>query len=59
MDHIKAEEDFHKETYSWKDQKGSGKIGRTEWENRELSGEFMEWNTVEMATKTEIDTRTE
>ena len=35
------------------------KTWRTEWKSGELSGEFMEWNTVERATKTEIDTRTE
>ena len=28
-------------------------------ENGELSGEFMKWNTVETAIKTEIDPRTE
>ena len=28
-------------------------------ENEELSGEFMEWNTVERDTKAETDTRTE
>ena len=27
--------------------------------NGELTGEFMEWNTVETAIKTEVDTRTE
>ena len=35
------------------------KAGRIESENKELSGEFMECNTVEEAIKTEIDTRTE
>ena len=34
------------------------KIGRTEWESGELSGEFMELNTVERAIKTETDTKT-
>ena len=34
------------------------KIRRTELESGELSGEFMESNTVERAIKTEIDTRT-
>ena len=29
------------------------------WESGELSREFMEWNTVERAIKTETDTRTE
>ena len=33
--------------------------GRTEWENGMLSGEFMEWNAVERAKTTELDTRTE
>ena len=32
---------------------------QSENERGELSGEFMEWNTVERAIKTEIDTRTE
>ena len=59
MDYIRAEGDFHKETYSWKDQQGRDKTGRTERENGELSEEFMEWNTVEKAMKTEIHTRTE
>ena len=59
MDYIRAEEDFHKEIYSWKDQQGKNKNGRTEWESGELSGEFMERNTVERAIKTGIDTRTE
>ena len=45
--------------YSWKEQCGRNKIGRTEWESGELSGEFMEWNTVERAMNTETDTRTE
>ena len=35
------------------------KTRRTEWENGELSGEFMEWNKVERAIRTETDTRTE
>ena len=34
------------------------KAGRTEGESRKLSGEFMEWNTVERAIQTETDTRT-
>ena len=34
------------------------KIRRTELESGELSGEFMESNTVERAIKREIDTRT-
>ena len=46
------------EIYSWKDQQDRIKSRRTEWESWELSGEFMEWNTVERAIKTEIDTRT-
>ena len=33
--------------------------GSKEPENGELSAEFMEWNAVERAIKTEIDTRTE
>ena len=33
--------------------------GKTESESGELSGEFMENNTVEMAIMTETDTRTE
>ena len=45
-DYIRAEGDFHKEIYSWKDQQGRDKTWRTEWENGELSGEFMEWDTV-------------
>ena len=48
-----------REIYSWKDHQGRINTGRTEWESRELSEEFMEWNTVERARKTEIDTRTE
>ena len=58
-DHIRAEGDFHKEIYSWKDQLGRNKTRRTEWESEELLGEFMEWNRVERAIETEIDTRTE
>ena len=38
--------------------KARDRTGRTEWENGELSGEFMEWNKVERAIKTKIDTRT-
>ena len=57
-DYIRVEADFYKEIYSWKDQKDRGETG-TELENRELSGEFMEWNAVERAIKTELDTRTE
>ena len=34
---------------SWKDPYGRNKTGRAEWESGELSGEFMEQNTVEMA----------
>ena len=34
------------------------KTGRKEWESGELSGEFMERNTVDRAIKPEIDTRT-
>ena len=59
MDYIRAEGDFHKETYSRKDQLGRNKTGRTELESGELSGVFMELNTGERAIKTEIDTRTE
>ena len=33
------------------------KTGKTERESGELSGEFIEGNTVESAVKTEIDTR--
>ena len=33
--------------------------GEQSEKNGELSGEFMEWNTVERATKTETGTRTE
>ena len=58
-DYIRAEGDFHKEIHSWKDQWGRYKTERTEWERGELSGEFMEWNTVERTIKTEIGTRTE
>ena len=48
----------------WMDRKGRNKQGRdkserTEWENGELSWEFMEWNTVERAINRELDTRTE
>ena len=43
---------------SWKDQQGRSKTGRTGWESGELSGEFMEENTIERATKTEIDAKT-
>ena len=53
-DHIRAEGDFHKQTYSWKDQQGRDKTGRTEWENGELSGEFMEWNKVERAIREKL-----
>ena len=35
------------------------KTGRTERESGELTGEFMEGNTVQRAVKTETDTRTE
>ena len=56
---MKAEGDCHKEIYSWKDHQGRNKTKRTEWESGKLSGEFMEWNTVERAIETEIDTRTE
>ena len=58
-DYISAEGDFHKELYSWKDQQGRIKIGRTEWESGDLLGEFIERNTVENTIKTETDTRTE
>ena len=51
--------DFHEEKYSWKDQSGRNKTGRTKWESRELSGGFMDWNTIERAIKTERSTRTE
>ena len=55
-DYIRAEGDFHKETCSWRTYKAE--IGQEEQsESWELSGEFMEWNTVERAIKTEIDTR--
>ena len=58
-DHIRAERDFHKILYSWKDQQGRDKTGRTESENGEFSEEFMEQNTLEKAKKTETDTRKE
>ena len=48
--------DFHKAIYIVE---RTNKTGRTESENGELSGEFIERNTVERATKTEIGTRTE
>ena len=57
-DYIKAEGDFHKEIYIWKDRWGRDKTGRTERDNGEMSGEFMKWNTVERAIQTETDTRT-
>ena len=50
-DHFRATGNFHKETHSWKDQQGRNKTWRTEWENGELSGEFMAWNTVERAIR--------
>ena len=56
---MRAEEDFPNKRHSGKDQEGRGKSGRTESENGELSGQFMELNTVERPIKTEIDTRTE
>ena len=37
--------------YSRKDQQGRNKTGRTEWENRDLSGEFKEWKTVKKGHK--------
>ena len=40
-----CEGDFHKRVYSWKDQWGRIKTGRSDWESGELSGEFMEWNS--------------
>ena len=52
-------ETFIKRCISWKDRWGRDKTGRTEWENGELSGEFMEWNTVERAIKTEKQTQEE
>ena len=58
-EYTRAEGNFHKEIYSWRDQQGRNKTRRTEWESRELSGGFMESNTVEKAIKTEVDTRTE
>ena len=48
-DCIRAEGDFHKETYNWKDQLERDKIERTERKNRELSGEFVEYDIVESA----------
>ena len=57
--YIRADGDFHEEIYSWKDYESRDKTGRTEWENEELSEEFMQWNTVERAIKTKVDTRTE
>ena len=58
-DYMRTEGDFHVEICSWKDQKGRDKTVKTESETGELSGIFMEWNTVEKAIETEIDTRTE
>ena len=58
-DYIRAEGDFYKEIHSWKDQEGRDETRKREWENRELFGEVMAWNTVERAKETEIDTRTE
>ena len=46
MDYIWAEGDFHEELYSWKDQQGKKKTGRTEWESGELSGEL--WNETQL-----------
>ena len=40
-------EDCHEEVYCRKDQEGRIKAERAEWESGELSGKFMEWNTVE------------
>ena len=47
-----------REIHRWKVQPGRNKT-RTEWERKELLGEFVEWNTVERSIKTETDTRTE
>ena len=41
-DYIRAEGDFRKETYSGKGQEGRDKTGRTERENRQVSGKFIE-----------------
>ena len=59
LDQRNFNNEYVEEIYSWKDQQGRNATARTEWESGELSGEFMEWNTVERATKTEKDTRTE
>ena len=55
--YIRVEGNFHKEVYSLKDQYGRNKTGRTEWENGELSGECMEWNTAERAIKRQKQTQ--
>ena len=56
-DYIKATGDFRKEIV---ERVNEAEIRSEEqWESEELSGESMEWNTVERAIKTETDTRTE
>ena len=44
---------------SEKDEWVRNKTKRTEWESGELSGEFIEWNTVARAIETDTYTRTE
>ena len=51
-EYIRAKRRLSEEIFSWRHQWGRDKTGRTEGE----SGEFMEWNTVERAIKTEIST---
>ena len=58
-DYIRAKGNFHKQICNWKDQLGRNKNGKPKWEKGELSRDFMEWNTVERAIKTETDTGTE
>ena len=45
--------------YSWKDQVSEIRPAEQSEKAEELPGEFMEWNTVEWAIKTETDTKTE
>ena len=41
-DHIRAEEDFHTELNSWKDQQARDKTGKTEWKKRRVVGRIYE-----------------
>ena len=59
MDYIRAEGDFHTETYGWKDQQGRDKTGRIEWENGRVVGRIHGMKYSWKGHKTEIDTRTE